>query len=396
MWAYDTVDRGILWTKMKGLGFDGKFLANIQDFYMGDNIVSEVAGVSTRPVYLGRGVRQGCSMSPLLFALYLSTMGHELSLSIHGVKLHKVRVSAMFFADDIVLVAETEEGLKELLRVVNLHCGLLKMNLSATKSKVLSSSSATWELFEDDEVVGCLDKVLSYSYLGVEVQLSPYKGSAAIQKRALRVANRYRAACISIARDGPDVVDFAMALWKNIALPSAMYGSESVHFSSSNIDILERQQIAVGKFALGLPVSAPNAYVSAMLGLRPIRQILYSGQLKFLLRLRQQDSSRWSHDAYLDHIHGDWASPFLSNIDGIKREVGMSVGPVSSKHVDEALSSHFLHKLNSSILNLDVRGIKHVDKLAAFRHVRECRASQVGGEFFKVFSCYGFVCLSGF
>ena len=374
--AYDSVDRGVLWAKLKGLGFGGKFLSSIQSFYHGDFVTSSVCGVSTKKVYLGRGVRQGCSLSPLLFALYISSMGHDLARAPQGVKLSNFRISALFFADDICLVSRTPEGLKELLALVNRHCRLLKMKLAVTKSKVLSASTEDWELHEEGEVLGSLDKVLQFKYLGVSCELSPFKGAAAFQKRALRLATQYRAACLRLARDGADVVDVAMSLWKQVALPIILYGCESMPFTESTLDALDRHQATIGKFALGLPVSAPNAGVRAILGLRSVREIVYERQLKFIVRVRDQDPSRWSHDAYLSHLDY-WPSPFLDNYVKLKSEVGMTSSPVSLRHIDIILSHHFLDKLNQGIEGLDTRGLEHVDKLKRLPHVQECEASQV-------------------
>ena len=69
--AYDSVNRDILWGKMKKLGFGGKFLESIKSMYKGDFVTCKTNGVTTNPVYLGRGLRQGCSLSPMLFALYV-------------------------------------------------------------------------------------------------------------------------------------------------------------------------------------------------------------------------------------------------------------------------------------------------------------------------------------
>ena len=100
--AYDSVDRSILWKKLSAMGIKGKFLASLQKLYEGDFVTSEVNGISTRPVYLKRGVRQGCSLSPMLFALYLADMGQDLTLSGLGVTLHKICMSALFFAVSMV------------------------------------------------------------------------------------------------------------------------------------------------------------------------------------------------------------------------------------------------------------------------------------------------------
>ena len=108
--AYDSVDRSILWKKLSAMGIKGKFLASLQKLYEGDFVMSEVNGVTTRPVYLKRGVRQGCSLSPMLFALYLADMGQDLTLSGLGVTLHKICMSALFFAVSIVPVTVTVTG----------------------------------------------------------------------------------------------------------------------------------------------------------------------------------------------------------------------------------------------------------------------------------------------
>ena len=69
-------------------------------------------------------------------------MGHNLA---RASPLHRGSGSAIFFADDIVLISRTPEGLKELLSLVNRHCGLLRMKLAESKSKVMSGATDSWE-----------------------------------------------------------------------------------------------------------------------------------------------------------------------------------------------------------------------------------------------------------
>jgi hypothetical protein len=376
--AYDSVDRPTLWRKLAAMGFGGAFLSSIQKLYQGDYVTCEMNGITTAPVYLGRGLRQGCSLSPLLFALYVSGLGHDLTMCDQGVLLHKVCVSAIFFADDLVLIAKTAEGLKELLEIVQRHCVDLSMKLSIPKSKVMSSMMDAWVVFEGEDVAGCLDKVVNFKYLGVETFLSPHRAAVAMRKRAVATAKRYKAACLRVAYDGPDVVDVAMATWLNIAIPSIVFGCECVPFTESAIDDIERYQTGVGKSVLGLPVSAPNVSVPALLGVKSFREVLYTAQLKFLVRLQSQDVHRWSHDAYLDHLYGGWVSPFISNIAGIKREIGMVRGPVSVHHVDIVTSYHFLKMLNDSISASNLPALRRLSKRVRSDHVNETSNSQVG------------------
>jgi hypothetical protein len=153
-----------------------------------------------------------------------------------------------------VLVARTAEDLRNLLLIVTRHCFSLNMVLSVSKSKVLSRAMDAWEVHDEEEgsVIGCLDKVTSFRYLGIESHLSPYQGARAIQKRALEGARKYKGVCGRVARDGPDMVRVGMATWINIARTSFLYGTDFTPFTETTIQELDRIQSAMGKDLLGL------------------------------------------------------------------------------------------------------------------------------------------------
>ena len=375
--AYDSVDRPVLWQKLRNLGFGGKLLKSIQSMYEGDYVTCQSNGTTTNPVYLGRGLRQGCSLSPLLFALYIVEMSRDLHASNLGVLLSKVCVSVLLFADDIVLISDSAAGLRQLRDIVQRHVADLKMKLSINKSKVMSGSHDVWELFEDDDVIGCLEKVLQFKYLGIETCLSPTKSASAMMKRATSLANQYRGTCIRLGHDGPDVVDLAMSLWCNIAVPSLLFGCECVRFSQQVIENISRQQSAVGKFTLGLPTCAPNVSTPSILGLKSFKELLYSSQLKFFVRLFNQPNDRWSKDALLDNIFGGWTSPYLNHLASIRCEVGMDRWPVSYKEVDIVLEHHFLKVTNAEIERLSLPALEPLAKRRRMDHVNESLDSQV-------------------
>ena len=376
--AYDSVDRTVLWEKLRKLGIGGKFLKSLQSMYTGDYVTSQSNGTTTNPVYLGRGLRQGCSLSPLLFALYIVDMSRDLHSSGLGILLYKVCVSVLLFADDIVLISDSASGLRQLRDIVQRHVAELKMKLSIQKSKVMSSSHDVWELLEKEDVIGCLEKVLQFKYLGIETCLNPSKSASAMMKRAISLANKYRGTCIRLARDGPDIVDLALSIWSNIAMPSLLFGSEFIRFSEQAIEDISRQQSAVGKFTLGLPTCAPNVSTPAILGIKSFRELLYSKQLKFFVRLVNQPDDRWSKDALLENIYGGWSSSYLNYLATIRNEVGLNRWPVSEKEVDIVLQHHFLEKTNAEIDRLNLPAFEPLAKKRRLEHVNESLNSQVG------------------
>ena len=93
-----------------------KFIQTIKSLYTDDNITTKIKGENSRKNYLSQGVRQGCSLSPILFALYLKDMGEDLHKTKQGATFGQgnpdmpngVNISAMFFADDLILISQTK------------------------------------------------------------------------------------------------------------------------------------------------------------------------------------------------------------------------------------------------------------------------------------------------
>ena len=207
--------------------------------------------------------------------------------------------------------------------------------------------------------------------------MTPAKTATAMKNRAIKIARSYKMACMRIARDGPDIVDTAVALWTGVARPSLLFGCEIVPFTEVAIQEIERQQSSLGKSALGLPRTAPNLSTEVLLGMKSVKHVLYASQLKFYLRVQKQPSSRWSKDALLDHLRGSWHSPYIKHIHEVKKEVGMFRGPVSSRHVDLVLNFHFLRVLNEKVSNTNLPALMRVSELGVANHVDESIESQV-------------------
>ena len=178
--------------------------------------------------------------------------------------LHKKCISCLFFADDIALIARDADGLCLLLNIVQKHCKDMDLKLSIKKSKVMSTTQDLWELFDGDTVIGTLDKVLTYKYLGVELKLNPRKSAKVMMEKARSSALSYKKACLSLDYDGPDNVDLTLCLWLNVAMPSILFGCEVVPFSQAIIDDIDRFQSALGKFTLAClpvpPTSLPRLF----------------------------------------------------------------------------------------------------------------------------------------
>ena len=350
--AYDSVNRAILWKKLESLGIGGDFLRILKSMYFDDSVRCTVNGVTTRPVFLQRGLRQGCSLSPILFALYIMEIGEDLSASGEGFRVGNVVISGLLFADDIVLVSRTAAGLRRLFHLVKSRCDalLLVINTGEGKSEVVSPTDDVWEIFDAH---GNLDlslrQVLKYTYLGLDTTSSILRTTMSKQAKCISVANSYKFACLNLGQRGPDVVDVSLATWVNIALPTILFGCESIIFKETNILAVERIQSQVAKSILGVPSNTANICAQTELRLFSFRHLLYKTQLKFYFRVLDLPCTRWVKQAMLDHLSLSWQSPYLAFITSIRENVMLPFVPPTMRYLKIHLVQWSLSVTNHAI-----------------------------------------------
>ena len=103
---------------------------------------------------IGKGVYQGCIVSPCLFNLYVEYIMRNAGLdeAPAGIKITGRNINNLRYADDTTLMAESEEELKSLLMKVKEESEKVGLKLNIQKTRIMASGSITlWQI--DGETV---------------------------------------------------------------------------------------------------------------------------------------------------------------------------------------------------------------------------------------------------
>lgn len=149
--AFDRVDWQYLYTVLERFGFGPSFIGWIKILYndIGSNVI--VNNWLTARIPIGRGVRQGCPLSPMLYVLTLEPLAAAIraNASIEGIYIpetqHSIKMS--IYADDTTCFVSNTEGFTALDEELQLYGSASGARLNRTKSKGLWLGS--WQTRQD-------------------------------------------------------------------------------------------------------------------------------------------------------------------------------------------------------------------------------------------------------
>ena len=150
---FDCVDHKKLWKILKKMGIPDHLTCLLRNLYAGQETTVRIGHETTDWFQIGKGVRQGCILSPCLFNLYAEYIMRNTGLdeAQAGIKIAERNINNLRYADDNTLMAESEE-LKRLLMKVKEESEKVGLKLNIQKTKIMASGPNTsWQI--DGETV---------------------------------------------------------------------------------------------------------------------------------------------------------------------------------------------------------------------------------------------------
>ena len=167
--AFDTVRHEILVEKLRRLNVEDADIRVMSNLYWNQKAVVRIEEDKSNWVNIERGVRQGCVLSPDLFSLYSQAVIDKMA-DMEGIKVGGMNINNIRYADDTVIIADTEEKLQSLLDRLNVECRAMGLKINIGKTEVMGVTKRKEQLRVNVNIDGqAVKQVRSFRYLGALV-----------------------------------------------------------------------------------------------------------------------------------------------------------------------------------------------------------------------------------
>uniref|UniRef100_A0A4W5RDT1 ribonuclease H n=1 Tax=Hucho hucho TaxID=62062 RepID=A0A4W5RDT1_9TELE len=297
--AFDSIWHEGLFYKILQTGLGGKVYDLIKCMYTENKCAIKIKNQRTEFFSQSRGVRQGCSLSPNLFNIYINELADMLDHSpAPGLTLFDTEVKYLLYADDLVLLSPTKEGLQQNLNILEQYCHnwALAVNFKKTKIMIFQKKPRCQNhkyIFTLNNTI--IEHTKNYTYLGLTISASGNFNMAvnALKEKARRALYAIKMKLFKI--------NIPIRIWTKIfdsvILPIALYGSEiwgplnKLDFKRWDKHPIEALHAEFCRKILQVQRNTPTNACRAELGRFPVVMKIQKRSLKFWRHLNSSLNS---------------------------------------------------------------------------------------------------------
>ena len=220
---FDCVDHNELWKILKEKGILEHLTCLLRNLYAGQEATVRTGDGKTDWFQIGKGVHQGCILSPCLLNLYAEYIMRNAGLdeAQAGIKTAGRKINNLRYSDDTTLMAEREEELKSLLVRVKEESEKVGLKLNIQKTKIMTSSPITLWQIDGETVETVADFILGGPKITADGDCSHEI------KRHFLLGRKVMTKIDSILKSRDITLPTNIHLVKAMVIPVVMYGCES-------------------------------------------------------------------------------------------------------------------------------------------------------------------------
>ena len=151
------------------MGIPDHLTCLLRNLYAGEEATVRTGHGTTDCFQIGKGVHQGCMLSPCLFNFYAKDIMQNAGLeeAQAGIKIagRNININNLRYANDTTVMAESKEELKSLLMKVKEESEKADLKINIQKNKIMASSPITsWQIDG-----GTMETVTDFFLLGPKI-----------------------------------------------------------------------------------------------------------------------------------------------------------------------------------------------------------------------------------
>lgn len=264
--AFDTVSHASIERALHRHNVDKGLAMYIMSSLEGCSTRIAVNGEKTCPILITRGVKQGDPLSPILFNMVMDELLDELNYQFAGGTIDdNTSVAAIAFADDIILLHDSQENMQAMLFLANSFIRNRGMEVNTQKSTSMSAAPLMGNkiciptkapVFSlNGKKIPIIDHINAFRYLG------HLFGTSGLQKPSLTNIS-FWSECVKRAPLKPDQ---KLCIIRDHLIPKAMYGLQNSKIDGVTLKQADKIIKALVKKILHLPVHTQDSFIQARL-----------------------------------------------------------------------------------------------------------------------------------
>ena len=220
--AFDCVDHERLWVILRGMGVPVHLIVLLKRLYTNQEARVRTEFGETDNIDIGKGVRQGCILSPLLFNIYAEIIMREaLEEWESGISIGGRMVTNLRYADDTTLLAGTKKELIELVERVRRASEKAGLYLNVGKTKVMTTGDIGEVTVDGKDI----EVVTKFVFLGALITKDGLCEKEV--RRRIAMGKAAMGGLTSIWKDRGVTMVTKVKLVKVLVFPIVLYGAET-------------------------------------------------------------------------------------------------------------------------------------------------------------------------
>uniref|UniRef100_A0A803TQ47 ribonuclease H n=1 Tax=Anolis carolinensis TaxID=28377 RepID=A0A803TQ47_ANOCA len=297
---------------------------------------------------IGKGVWQGCILSPSLFNSYAEHIMRHAGLeeSKAGVKIAGRNINNLRYADDTTLMTESEEELRSLITKVKEESAKAGLQLNVKKTKIMATTSIdNWQI-EGENV----EAVTDFIFLGVKITADA-DCSQEIRRRLL-LGRRAMANLDKIVKSRDITLATKVCIVKAMVFPIVTYGCESWTIRKAERRKIDAFELWCWRKILRVPWTARRSNQSILQEIMPgcsLEGRILEAKLKYFGHIMRRRES-FEKITMLGEMEGKRkrGQPRARWMDGILEVTELTLKELGAVTADRELRHGLVHEITKS------------------------------------------------